>query len=178
MDTSRSVLMHSQPRHRLDAGSFGTMGVGSGFSIAAALYCRDNNPDKRVVCIQGDSAFGFGGMEIETAYRYNLPIIFIVFNNNGIYAGLDSETFNAITQESDPCLTIPPTSLYPNIHYDKLSHAFDGFQGFNAETPSELKNVLKKALSIKNKPTIINVKIDPAADRKAQEFPWLTKSKI
>ncbi len=54
---------------RLDAGTFGTMGVGSGFAIASALYCRDNFPNKRVVCIQGDSAFGFGGMEIETAFR-------------------------------------------------------------------------------------------------------------
>ncbi len=55
---------------RLDAGSFGTMGVGSGFAIASSLYCRDYFPQKRVICIQGDSAFGFGGMEIETAYRY------------------------------------------------------------------------------------------------------------
>ncbi len=69
MDTSRSILNHKQPRHRLDAGSFGTMGVGSGFAIASALYCRDHCPSKRVVCIQGDSAFGFGGMEIETAFR-------------------------------------------------------------------------------------------------------------
>lgn len=69
MDTSRSILNHSQPRHRLDAGTFGTMGVGSGFAIAAAIYTRDHAPNKRVVCIQGDSAFGFGGMELETAYR-------------------------------------------------------------------------------------------------------------
>ena len=88
MDTSRSIMNHRLPRHRytkssffnpktgsnfflnrLDAGTFGTMGVGSGFAIAASLFCRDHAPNKRVVCIQGDSAFGFGGMEIETAYR-------------------------------------------------------------------------------------------------------------
>jgi len=69
------------------------MGVGSGFAIAAALQCRDQTPEKRVVCIQGDSAFGFGGMEIETAFRYNLPIIFIIFNNNGIYGGLVPQIF-------------------------------------------------------------------------------------
>ncbi len=91
-------------KKRLDAGSFGTMGVGSGFAIAAALQCRDQTPEKRVVCIQGDSAFGFGGMEIETAFRYNLPIIFIIFNNNGIYGGLDQETFDSVTSEGDPCL--------------------------------------------------------------------------
>jgi 2-hydroxyacyl-CoA lyase 1 len=81
------------------------MGVGSGFAIAASLYCRDHQPNKRVFCIQGDSAFGFGGMEIETAFRYNLPITFIIMNNNGIYAGLDEKTFNEIQQDNDPCLT-------------------------------------------------------------------------
>ena len=74
MDTSRSIMNHKEPRQRLDAGSFGTMGVGSGFAIAAALQCRDHSPEKRVLCIQGDSAFGFGGMEIETAFRYDLII--------------------------------------------------------------------------------------------------------
>lgn len=69
MDTSRAVLSHHFPRERLDAGSFGTMGLGTGFAIAAALFCRDRYPNKRVFCIQGDSAFGFSGMELETAYR-------------------------------------------------------------------------------------------------------------
>jgi len=57
---------------RLDAGTYGTMGVGCGFAIAAALWCRDHHPKKRVVCIEGDSAFGFSGMEVETACRYEL----------------------------------------------------------------------------------------------------------
>jgi len=47
------------------------------------------HPDRRVVCVEGDSAFGFSGMELETACRYKLPIIFIIINNNGIYGGLD-----------------------------------------------------------------------------------------
>ena len=54
---------------RLDAGTFGTMGVGLGFAIAASLWCRDHAANKRVVCVQGDSAFGFGGMEVETVMR-------------------------------------------------------------------------------------------------------------
>lgn len=70
MDTSRAILNHKLARHRLDAGSFGTMGLGTGFAIAAALYCRDFQPTKRVFCIQGDSAFGFSGMEVETACRF------------------------------------------------------------------------------------------------------------
>ena len=58
---------------RLDAGTFGTMGVGTGFAIAAALLAESqadrSNPPRRAVCVQGDSAFGFSGMELETACR-------------------------------------------------------------------------------------------------------------
>lgn len=54
---------------RLDAGTYGTMGVGLGFAVAAGIWCRDHAPGKRVICIQGDSAFGFSGMEIETLCR-------------------------------------------------------------------------------------------------------------
>ena len=69
MDISRTVFLNSLPRHRLDAGTYGTMGVGVGFALAAALWCRDHAPEKRVVCIEGDSAFGFSGMEVETIIR-------------------------------------------------------------------------------------------------------------
>ena len=69
------------PRHRLDAGTYGTMGVGFGFAIAAAVV----HPDKRVVAIEGDSAFGFSAMELEVACRFKLPIVVIIINNNGIY---------------------------------------------------------------------------------------------
>jgi len=181
MDTSRSILNHRLPRHRLDAGSFGTMGVGSGFAIAAAVYSRDHMPGKRVFCIQGDSAFGFGGMEIETAFRYNLPVIFIIFNNNGIYGGLDVESFAELKSSGDPCLTLPPMSLTAGIHYEKLAHAFDSndkFKAFYAETSEQIEAAVKSALEQTNSPSIINIAINPSADRKAQEFPWLTKSKM
>jgi len=178
MDTSRSIMNHKEPRQRLDAGSFGTMGVGSGFAIAAALQCRDHSPEKRVLCIQGDSAFGFGGMEIETAFRYNLPIIFIIFNNNGIYGGLDKQTFDEVRSSGDPCLNLGPMSLTANIRYDKLASAFEGFEGYYAETTEQIKSALDASLKNIDKPTIINISINPTADRKAQEFPWLTKSKV
>lgn len=117
---------------RLDAGSFGTMGVGPGFAIAAALYCRDQCPQKKVVCVEGDSAIGFSIMELETASRllsilvlcsqlltqmvslvpmspvcidrYHLPIVFIVMNNNGIGYGLDKDSFEAIAGSGDRTL--------------------------------------------------------------------------
>jgi 2-hydroxyacyl-CoA lyase 1 len=83
MDIGRSVLPCYEPRQRLDAGSFGTMGVGLGFAIAASVV----HPGRRVVAVEGDSAFGFSGMEVETACRYRLPITFVIINNNGIGGG-------------------------------------------------------------------------------------------
>lgn len=99
MDIGRTMLHNILPRHRLDAGTFGTMGVGPGFAIAAALYCRDHCPGKRVICVEGDSAFGFSGMEVETMFRYKLPIVIIIVNNGGIYSGLDKELFNELRTE-------------------------------------------------------------------------------
>lgn len=101
MDIGRTMLHNDLPRHRLDAGTFGTMGVGPGFAIAAALHCRDYCPGKRVVCVEGDSAFGFSGMEVETMFRYQLPIIILVVNNNGIYGGFDQETYSDIRSDGD-----------------------------------------------------------------------------
>ncbi|PVD30148.1 hypothetical protein C0Q70_09410 [Pomacea canaliculata] len=72
MDIGRTMMPNILPRHRLDAGTFGTMGVGIGFAVAAAIWCRDYAPGKRVVCVEGDSAFGFSGMEIETLTRNDL----------------------------------------------------------------------------------------------------------
>ena len=96
MDIGRTYLANDLPRHRLDAASFGTMGVGPGFAIASALYTRDYEPESRVICIEGDSAFGFSGMELETIVRYNLPVVVIVVNNNGIYGGLDDDLFKVL----------------------------------------------------------------------------------
>lgn len=76
------------------------MGVGPGFAIAAAVYCQDHEPNKRVICVEGDSAFGFSGLEFETAARYNLPIVFIIINNGGIYAGVDQEAFQEMAKEN------------------------------------------------------------------------------
>lgn len=101
MDIGRAMLLNNVARHRLDAGTFGTMGVGLGFAIAAAMWCKSYAPDKRVICVEGDSAFGFSGMEIETMFRYKLPIIIIVVNNNGIYGGLDKDTFNDMRDTED-----------------------------------------------------------------------------
>ena len=91
--------------NRLDAGSFGTMGVGLGFAIAAALVAKDRSPGQRVICVEGDSAFGFSGMEVETICRYNLPIILLVVNNNGIYQGFDADTWEKMLHFQEAATT-------------------------------------------------------------------------
>jgi len=111
MDIGRTILTNEIARQRLDAGTFGTMGVGFGFAIAAqSLY-----PNKKVVMVVGDSAFGFSAMEMETAARYNLPIKCIIINNNGISRGVEE-----ITKE-DNALTIPINALLPNAKYEMIS---------------------------------------------------------
>ncbi|KAK7508561.1 hypothetical protein BaRGS_00000127 [Batillaria attramentaria] len=176
MDIGRTMLPNQLPRHRLDAGTFGTMGVGIGFALAAALWCRDYAPGKRVVCIEGDSAFGFSGMEIETLARYQLPVVIIIFNNNGIFFGLRSEMWEDVA-DSDRTLTVPPTGLAPETRYEKLIEAFGG-TGYLVHSIPQLRSSLQAAMSDTKRSSIINVMIDPMAQRKPQEFFWLTKSNL
>lgn len=177
MDIGRTILLNNLPRHRLDAGTFGTMGVGLGFAIAAALYCKDNASDKRVLCVEGDSAFGFSGMEIETMFRYQLPIIIIIINNNGIYSGLDSNTFKEIQTVGDPTQSIPPNSLTSETHYEKMMEMF-GKKGHFCRTIDEIQRALRDSFADLSAPSLINIMIDPQADRKEQTYNWLTESKL
>jgi 2-hydroxyacyl-CoA lyase 1 len=159
MDIGRTVLPNFYPRHRLDAASFGTMGVGLGQAIAAAVV----HPDKKVVAVEGDSAFGFSGMEVEVACRYQLPITFIIINNNGIGGG---------PSELDP-KRIPVSAYLPNARYEKVIEAFGG-KGYFVTRPDELGPALKDALADPH-PNIVNIMIDPRAERKPQKFGWLTR---
>ncbi|XP_069552277.1 2-hydroxyacyl-CoA lyase 1 [Brachyistius frenatus] len=177
MDIGRTMLNNYLPRHRLDAGTFGTMGVGLGFAIAAAAVERSENKGKRVVCVEGDSAFGFSGMEVETMCRYNLPVVIIVVNNNGIYSGLDPETWKEMTKMGDLTSVAPPVALLPEARYDEVMTAFGG-RGFLVRTVEELRSALQLSLSDWERPSLLNVLIDPASDRKQQEFPWLTRSNL
>ncbi|ESP03172.1 hypothetical protein LOTGIDRAFT_207618 [Lottia gigantea] len=177
MDIGRVMLLNHLPRHRLDAGTFGTMGVGLGFTVAAAIWCRDHAPNKRVVCVQGDSAFGFSGMEIETLQRYNLPIILIILNNNGISFGIDEESWSSLESAGDLTLMTPPTSLKPNTPYEKMMAGFGG-RGYAVQTIHSLQHSLKDALNHTNQSSLITVAINPLAQRKPQDFFWLTKSKM
>ncbi|KAK4426594.1 2-hydroxyacyl-CoA lyase [Sesamum alatum] len=154
MDIGRAVLVQTEPRTRLDAGTWGTMGVGLGYCIAAAVA----SPDRLVVAVEGDSGFGFSAMEVETLIRYQLPVVVIVFNNGGVYGG-DRRNPEEITgpYKDDPA----PTSFVPGAAYHLLLEAFGG-KGYLAETPDELKSALAQAFTAR-KPTVINVTIDPYA---------------
>uniref|UniRef100_A0A667ZGC0 2-hydroxyacyl-CoA lyase n=1 Tax=Myripristis murdjan TaxID=586833 RepID=A0A667ZGC0_9TELE len=167
MDIGRTMLNNSLPRHRLDAGTFGTMGVGLGFAIAAASVEKSQNTGRRVVCVEGDSAFGFSGMEVETMCRYNLPVIIIVVNNNGIYSGVDPETWKEMAKMGDLTTIAPPVTLLPEARYDEVMTAFGG-RGFLVRTVEELRSALKLSLSDWERPSLLNVLIDPASDRKQQ----------
>uniref|UniRef100_A0A3B4XR41 2-hydroxyacyl-CoA lyase n=1 Tax=Seriola lalandi dorsalis TaxID=1841481 RepID=A0A3B4XR41_SERLL len=177
MDIGRTMLNNYLPRHRLDAGTFGTMGVGLGFAIAAAAVERSENKGRRVVCVEGDSAFGFSGMEVETMCRYNLPVVIIVVNNNGIYSGVDPETWKEMAKMGDLTSIAPPVTLLPEARYDEIMTAFGG-RGFLVRTVEELCSALQLSLTDWEKPSLLNVLIDPSSDRKQQEFPWLTRSNL
>ncbi|XP_007934911.1 2-hydroxyacyl-CoA lyase 1 [Orycteropus afer afer] len=177
MDIGRTVLQNYLPRHRLDAGTFGTMGVGLGFAIAAAIVAKDKNPGQRIICVEGDSAFGFSGMEVETICRHNLPIIILVVNNNGIYQGFDSGTWKEILNSGEAAAVAPPMCLLPNSHYEQVMIAFGG-KGYFVQTPEELQKSLRQSLADTTKPSLINIMIEPQAARKAQDFHWLTSSNL
>jgi oxalyl-CoA decarboxylase len=147
LDHGRNILNMYEPRKRLDSGTWGVMGVGLGYAIAAAV-----ESGSQVVAVEGDSAFGFSGMEIETMCRYGLPIVVIVFNNNGVYRGDDVNPFS-----SDPA----PTVFTPGSRYDRLIEAFGG-TGYHAETTAALATALQQALDTQ-KPALINCVIDPKA---------------
>ncbi|XP_062848440.1 2-hydroxyacyl-CoA lyase 1 isoform X2 [Trichomycterus rosablanca] len=177
MDIGRTMLLNHLPRHRLDAGTFGTMGVGPGFAIAAAVLEQARRGTKRVVCVEGDSAFGFSGMEVETMCRYKLPVIIIVINNNGIYSGVNAETWREMEKMGDMTAIAPPVTLLPEARYEQVMCAFGG-RGYLARTVEELRHALQRSLSDTTAPSLINVLIDPASDRKQQDFPWLTRSNL
>jgi len=148
LDFGRNVIDMHAPRKRLDSGTWGVMGIGMGYAIGAAV--TSGNP---VIAIEGDSAFGFSGMEIETICRYHLPVVIAVFNNGGIYRGDDVNRGGG----SDPA----PTVLMKEARYDKLIEAFGGV-GHHATDPQSLKQAVAGALASR-KPTLINCVIDPTA---------------
>jgi oxalyl-CoA decarboxylase len=148
LDFARNIIDMYEPRKRLDTGTWGVMGVGMGYAIGAAV-----TSGKPVVAIEGDSAFGFSGMEIETICRYSLPVVTIVFNNGGIYRGDDVNRGGG----TDPSATV----LNEDSRYDKLIEAFGG-TGHHVTDTQGLTKALTESLA-SGKPALINCVIDPTA---------------
>jgi oxalyl-CoA decarboxylase len=144
LDFGRNIIDMFEPRHRLDSGTWGVMGIGMGYAIGAAV-----ESGKPVVALEGDSAFGFSGMEIETICRYNLPVVTVIFNNNGIYRG-------------DPSGEAPsPTGFVADARYERIIEAFGGTGAHVTDTAS-LQRAVSDALAA-GKPALINAVIDPTA---------------
>ncbi|MGW6740887.1 oxalyl-CoA decarboxylase [Streptomyces sp. NPDC055025] len=148
LDIARNVIDMQVPRHRLDSGTWGVMGIGMGYAIAAAV-----ETGQPVVAVEGDSAFGFSGMELETVCRYKLPVVTVIMNNGGVYRGDDINP----AETGDPS----PTTLMLQARHDVMIEAFGG-KGYRATTPAEVTAALTEALA-SGGPALIDCAIDPSA---------------
>ncbi|WP_067549368.1 oxalyl-CoA decarboxylase [Nocardia crassostreae] len=159
LDLARNTIGMQVPRHRLDSGTWGVMGIGMGYAIAAAVETGDP-----VVAIEGDSAFGFSGMEIEAICRYNLSIVTVVLNNSGVYKG------DAPAVGGDPA----PTVL--RARHEVMITAFGG-KGYRATTPDEVASALREALAARA-PALIDCIIDPSDGTKSGNIAHLNPKGI
>ncbi len=145
LDFTRSIVDMYKPRKRIDVGTWGIMGIGMGYCVAAAVVTG-----QQVIAVEGDSAFGFSGMETETICRYDLPVCIVIMNNNGVYRGDEKNP----TGGDDPS----PLVFVKDARYEKLMEAFGGV-GAHVTTPDELRKAMEEAIRSK-RPTLINAVID------------------
>ncbi len=159
MDVGGTQMPLDNPRSYMNAGSYGTMGVGLGLVIAACVV----HPDRPVVHVSGDSAIGFSGMEMETLCRYNLPAKIVVLNNGGIGPGMPEIPEN-------PMLNMRPNTLIYGARYDKMMQAFGGF-GAYVEDPKDVRGALDELMNFPG-PGLVNIKLSQGSQRKQQAFRW------
>mmetsp|Transcript_86681 Transcript_86681/g.245751 ORF Transcript_86681/g.245751 Transcript_86681/m.245751 type:complete len:576 (-) Transcript_86681:101-1828(-) len=172
MDIGRTVLNNYLPRKRLDAATWGTMGVGLGQAIASALCC----PNPGCVAVMGDSAFGFSGMELEVVCRLELPVVIVVINNNGI--GPMNPTEYTEGSGTERRLAYPAKSLTPACRYDLMAEAL-GATGIFVSTADDLESAFTRAMATKPfKPTLINCMINTMVSRAKEAAPPFAKSSL
>lgn len=167
LDDTRDSIDMSLPRHRVDCATWAIMGMGMGSAIGAAVATG-----KSVVAIEGDSAFGFSGMDFATICRFKLPVTVVVFNNGGIYnnIGVNPSTDPAI--EHDPA----PTTLDLAARYDKMGEVF-GAANYYVTTPDELSAALKEAIASKA-PAIIDVQLAGDAGKESGHIGYLNPTPL
>ena len=159
MDIGLTQLPSSNARSVLNAGTYGTMGVGLGQAIAAAV----SDPSRPVVHLSGDSAIGFSGMEMETLVRFNLPVKIVVLNNGGIGPGMPEIPEN-------PMFNLKPNALIYGARYDKVMEAFGG-KGLFVKEPKDIRKALDEAMAFPG-PALVNIVLSQGSTRKAQQFAW------
>src|SRR5438094_9716217 len=159
MDIGGTMMPLENPNSYLNAGSYGTMGVGLGLVVASCVV----HPDRPVVHVSGDSAIGFSGMEMETLCRYNMPAKIVVMNNGGIGPGMPEIP-------SNPMLNMRPNTLIYGARYDKMMQAFGGY-GAYVEDTKDVRGALDELMNFPG-PGLVNIKLSQGSARKAQEFRW------
>lgn len=163
LDDTRDAIDMSLPRHRIDCATWAIMGMGMGSAIGAAVATG-----KQVIAIEGDSAFGFSGMDFSTICRFNLPVTVCIFNNGGIYNGIGVNLSN----DGDPA----PTTLDVKARYDKLAEAF-GAQNYYVTTPAEFATALTEAIASK-KPCLIDVQLAADSGKESGHIGYLNPSPL
>lgn len=163
LDDTRDAVNMSLPRHRVDCATWAIMGMGMGSTIGAAVATG-----KQVVAIEGDSAFGFSGMDFSTICRFNLPVTVVIFNNGGIYNGVGVP----LDKTTDPA----PTTLDIHARYDKLGDAF-GAQTYYVQTPDELAKALTESIASK-KPCLIDVQLAADSGKESGHIGYLNPAPL
>ncbi len=163
LDDTRDTLDIMQPRHRIDCATWAIMGMGMGSAIGAAVATGG-----RVLAVEGDSAFGFSGMDFSTICRFKLPVTVVIFNNGGIYNGIG---VNA-NGDSDPA----PTTLDIHARYDKLGDAF-GAKTYYVTTPAELEQALTEAVALKG-PALIDVQLAADSGKESGHIGYLNPESL
>lgn len=163
LDDTRDTLDQALPRHRVDCATWAIMGMGMGSTIGAAV-----STGKSVVAIEGDSAFGFSGMEFSTICRYKLPVTVVIFNNGGIY--------NGVGVDPSGKGGVAPTTLDINARYDKFGEAFGG-QTYYVKTPADLSKALTEAIASK-KPCLIDVQLAADSGKESGHIGYLNPTPL
>lgn len=163
LDDTRDSINMSRPRHRIDCATWAIMGMGMGSAVGAAVATGKN-----VVAIEGDSAFGFSGMDFSTICRFKLPVTVVIFNNGGIYNGIGVN----MAGTSDPA----PTTLNIKARYDKLGDCF-GAKSYYVTSTGELATALKEAIASKA-PAIIDVQLAADSGKESGHIGYLNPAAL
>ena len=163
LDDTRDSVDMFLPRHRIDCATWAIMGMGMGSAVGAARATG-----KKEVAVEGDSAFGFSGMDFSTICRFGLPVTVVILNNGGIYNGIGEN----LSHDGDPA----PTTLDVKARYDKLGEAF-GADTYYVQTPAEFSDALKKCIA-SGRPSLIDVQLAADAGKESGHIGYLNPTPL